>query len=173
MFGRIMILIAQLVFAIAVASSDGLLLKWGKYIAPTLLIFLVVLSAREVFFGADAIWPRNNGETTRLEAINYFIDNIRVRAMATTGYSITLGVLAGFCVVSSLFLWSRGRTFLTLIAVASGGGVMVMAGSRTAILATLAVSLIWIMTLGGVEKTCIGTPGPVIGDFSLRDLWKR
>ncbi|PQZ87729.1 hypothetical protein CQ018_17440 [Arthrobacter sp. MYb227] len=138
--------------SIAVASSDNVIRRFARKPAVWLLFFLFILSANELLLDGQALWPRYDGVTYRLEAVNHLIDVIRVRAMASTGYSITLGIVAGILLIIVCTEWTRARIFSILLALCAGLFVVFAAGSRTATIGLLIVLLFWVLKMRGWKR---------------------
>jgi hypothetical protein len=128
-------LVTAMALVIAVASSTSARRLFLTRFLPIVVVFQVSWGVFEVFFGGTSIWPRMDGETMRLEAVNHLITEVRARAMGSSGYSIPYGIVMAFSALCFVHMWSVTRKavwpLLTLCALAG----IFLGGSRTALLA--------------------------------------
>ena len=95
--------------------------------------------------GGDAIWPRRDGETFRVEGTNTLLPDVAVRAMGTTGYVITLGILMAVCAVLCVGIAAERRQKRWLLLALPAVGTIVMSGTRTGLLMiVVGLLIIWL-----------------------------
>lgn len=127
-------LAATLCFAGHVTALGRRAIRPLTWVVATVLIVNGVSAIRERFFGSNAIWPRRDGVTLKLNGINTLWEGAGGRAMGTLGWAITLGVVcAAFVVIAVWLTWTRRSLFWAVVC-GLGSFTILLSGTRTALL---------------------------------------
>ncbi|MBB2958447.1 O-antigen ligase family protein [Pseudoclavibacter helvolus] len=114
-------------------------------IAASVIVSQFVVSVADVFFKVSNPWPRRDGVTFRQVGLNNLLTDLGGRAMGTTGFSITLGLVIALCIVACFYLAGTYRKywFVWSALAAIGVATIFLSGTRTALVMLLAAGGVW------------------------------
>lgn len=147
---------------LSVSAAIGMEAVWAvARVAPMIIVVELIFAMNEVLLGGEAPWPRRDQTTYSVEGTNHLLDGFDVRAMGTTGYVITLGILMACLLVLCVWVYADSRKKRYLLFAALAAGVIGLSGTRTAAIASLVGILVLIVLrwkIGSILSTLLVLP---------------
>jgi hypothetical protein len=129
---------------------------------------LLLLALAEIF-GLNAPYPRRDGETFRLIGDNSLVPGLGMRVMATTGYAITLGLIAATLAALLVYAAVSSRRWVLLLPAAAGLVVVALSGTRTAVIAVAVAVAVGLVSDRRTRRVAlrIGIPILILGVIAI------
>lgn len=147
---------------LSVSAAIGIDAVWAVVrVAPIIIIAQSIFAMNEVFWGGEAPWPRRDQTTYSVEGTNHLLDGFQVRAMGTTGYVITLGILMACLLVLCVWAYGDSRKKRYLLFAVLAAGTIGLSGTRTAAIASLVGILVLVILrwkIGSALSTILVLP---------------
>lgn len=171
----ITLLLAFVAFAYVVAAawrSRDQILAW---IAGVAVPVQFVASVLDVHFGVRNLWPRRGTDRYRQVGLNNMLPSLEGRAMGTTGYAITLGLIITLLFVICVYLAFRYRRFAIVwgALAACAGYTIVLSGTRTTLAMLAAAAAVWVIRSFSVTRSIIYLGLGTIAWFVVPAVWQR